>query len=391
MDKTMKKAFLFLLLALPVQAAEVELIAVDAHRASLSSDGQLVAYESKSDVYVYDRQTGAFEKIQAPNPRRVAGGPDISSNGNLLVFHSYTTGIDVGVAPRLADIRVLNRKRQTQELLTTAYGAAAQDGEALNPRFGINGRYVLFTSNATNLLPAKKEPLRAAYLYDRYKSSVELVSKNAVGEPADRAVGDPRISQNGRYVFFKSAATNLVGKLPDTHLSSHLYRSDQLQPGVVRIDDEDRGFDEDRWATGRYAMNGDGNVVIFEGRDRKIADFDKQLGATTLFLYDASTESIRMLLPEEYTGRAYSPTLSADGRYVAFSLRPKGLMVLDRQTNELRSVADAECENIVLSADGRTIAFESEHVNFPDKKPAFQAATKPGVLNLYITQNPFSK
>ncbi len=389
----MKKTLLILLLSSGVSAADIELIAVGGSHASLTRDGQLIAFEIKNDLHVYDRQTKKLERITAREPaRRTAGlgsgGPDISANGNLLAYHSYTSGTESGSQPRRADIRVFNRRRQTTELLTPAYGSKPQDGEALFPQLGLNGQYVLFTSNASNLLPSSRDGLRAAYLFDRYKNSLELVSKNAAGAPADRGVGDPKISQNGRYVFFKSAATNLAGKLPPAHLSSHLYRVDRWRNEVARIDDEDFGFDETRWSTGRYAINDDGGIVVFEGRDRKAADYDKQLESTTLFLFDESTVSIHPLLSDEYANKAHSPSLSADGRYVAFAARPNGVLVFDREANNVQRLSDAVAAGVVISADGRTVAFESKDLKQPAGAAILQPAMKKGTSALYITKNP---
>jgi Tol biopolymer transport system component len=290
---------------------------------------------------------------------------------------------------RLSDIRVLNRGRNTQELITPAYGTTLQDGEALYPKFAQNGRYVVFTSNATNLLPAKRDPVRAAFVHDRYKGMLEVVSRNSSGDLADRPVGNPSISQDGRYVFFKSAATNLLGKLPVSHLGSHLYRFDRWKTQIIRIDDEDRSFDETRWVSGDYAINDDGSLVVFEGRDRDVADFDQQLSATSLFIFDESTGVIHPLLPDEYAGKAHSPAMNADGRFVVFALRP-GLAVMDRKSGEIRTVHESECENPVVSGDGRIIVFEAKRFVLNEGKPVLQAPSKPGATNIYLTTNPFN-
>lgn len=367
------RGMLLIFFALPLYAVEPELVSVDAHRPALNRDGQIIAFESKSNIYVLDRSTKKLERIVLKEPNRALGGPDISDKGNLVTFHAYLPGKNSESSPRVSDIYVYNRQRNIQERVTFPYGDLEQNGEALYPQFSANGRFVLFTSNASNLPPPLKEQARSLYFSDRYNNKLEMVSRNANGHPADRSVGDPRASQNGRYVFFKSAATNLIGKLPETHLSSRLYRVDRWEGRVVRIDDEERGFDQARWAIGSYTVDDEGDFVVFEGRDRNAPDPDKQLETTTLFLFDAPTTVISELLPAEYTGKAHLPAVSANGRYVAFSVRPTGLAVFDRETREVRMALETEARHAVFSADGRVIAFET-----PVPK-----------VNVYVIQNPF--
>jgi Tol biopolymer transport system component len=348
----------------------------------------LVAYESRGNVFIFDRQTKVLEKLPTKEPKRSSGGPEISANGNLIAYHCYLPGRNGDAQPRVSDIFVYNRHRSTLELVTPSFGDLEKNGEALFPHFAGDGRFVVFTSNATDLAAGTKEQRRGVYLFDRYKNSLEMVSRNAAGEPADRPSGDPLISQNGRYIFFKTPSTNLVGKLPETHLSSHLYRIDRWEAAIARVDDEDRSFDEARWVSGRYAINDEGDVVVFEARDKTAPDPYKQLETTNLFIFEPSTSGIRALLPDEYTGKVHGPALSSDGRFVVFTIRDKGQAILNRATQEVKILVPGPCRNAVFSNDGRWIAFESK-----ERLPVGEAELHPpmhsDVNNIYIMENPF--
>src|SRR5258706_160601 len=125
-----------------------------------------------------------------------------------------------------------------------------------NHRISGDGGYLLFTSNATIYRGLKNGITRQVYLFDNESKSLELITRSftekaspetasgewvSTDEPGNRPSGDPRVSFNGRYAAFKSAATNLTRLLPLDSLASHLYLLDRRQNQMIQVDETERG------------------------------------------------------------------------------------------------------------------------------------------------------
>jgi hypothetical protein len=199
--------------------------------------------------------------------------------------------------------------------------------------------------------------------------------------------GDPKMSQRARRVAFKSAAINLVRLLPLDSLLHHLYLLDRETEELIQIDDPDRGFDPNQFIIGQYDMDGEGNIIVFEALKRKVNDPVGTLSTTDLFLFDASTTTVRQLSTGIFSEKACHPTLSGDGRFVGFVFRgidkkeSGGLIIYDRQHDTWRKVMSGSCFNPQMSKDGRILVFESDEELVP-------GAGK-DVKNIYAVKNPF--
>lgn len=84
------------------------------------------------------------------------------------------------------------------------------NGRSLAPAISQDGRYIVFVSEATNLAAGDTNAAADIFLYDRVGESISLVSQGLEGQPADGASGGASISADGRFIAFTSWATNLV-------------------------------------------------------------------------------------------------------------------------------------------------------------------------------------
>jgi Tol biopolymer transport system component len=204
--------------------------------ARISADGRFVAFQSSSnnllgvggdtnsfaDVFVRDRQTGVTELASVGlggvqgNATSALG--DISADGRFVVFESQATnllgpGIDTNGA---WDIFVRDRQRGTTARVSVGPGGVQSNGDSLYPIISADGRFVVFESAATNLLGSSGGPT-GMFRHDRLTGITELVDVGPGGVPGDQGGYSPTISADGRLVGFASLATNLLGPGGDTN------------------------------------------------------------------------------------------------------------------------------------------------------------------------------
>ena len=315
---------------------------------SLGADGRLVAFDSRatnlggavpgfSNVFVRDRQTGTIEPTSPPLCVFGSRMPALSGDGRFVAFECSFEG-----APGTAMSGVVVRDRATGALERVDVSGPGEGGTCMPPGCGsfrpaisADGRFVAFYSDATNLVPGDTNDNPDVFVRDRLTGTTERISvptsgvQSALG--ATNRAGEHQIglSADGRFVAFSSLADDLVAGL-------------------------------------------------FAGRDR-IFVRDRRLRVTELV--SVSGAGI------EANSDASRPSISADGRFVAFASFASNLVpgdtnaagdvfVRDRvaATTERVSVSDAGAQAVcsdsarcnrdpVISSDGRFVVFRSMAAN----------------------------
>jgi Tol biopolymer transport system component len=188
---------------------------------SISDDGRYVAFQAEHPqlsfadvVYVADRQAGGalsrvgldcFFADQCELER-----PHISGNGRFVVFDStdaFTTDpLSAELTQPDRDVFVWDRQTGSTSRVTLAPGGAEPDGESFAGDISRDGRYVVFTSRATNLHTVGPSLLGApvrdrTYWADRQNGTVKLVYEGTATDARNDAYPTSRMSSNGRYVL----------------------------------------------------------------------------------------------------------------------------------------------------------------------------------------------
>jgi hypothetical protein len=377
-------------LARTTSAAEPTLVSVkhdthtfrpaDSYSPSLSADGRTITFESQArltpddrnrvrDLYVFNPRTNDLRRVPPPTPVRLNTGASVGRSGRWVVFNSYNMAIPSN-RPRTADVYLYKVTGGAIAPLFSDVHDQLRGGEAAVPVLSRDDAQVLFTSNS-------ESGVRQIYLADRKHESLELISKAGNGDPGNRTSGLARLSADASVVVFLSAATNFDTALPATSLSTHLYRAVPAEDVIVRIDTFEHGYDDNEWMTGSFDIDDDANIVVFEARHRSSNDPFATLAASDLFVYDEQTKKITLATEGLFAGVSRNPSLSGDGRYVAFVLTAKkqqGVVVLDRAQKAWKQAAVGAIDDPVLSKNGCVIAFERQDKN---------------VRNVYTVSNPF--
>ncbi len=222
------------------------------YRPSISGDGRYVAFESYAtnfvagdtnsapDIYVKDRQTGAVERVSVNSSGVGADAysekPSISADGMRVAFVSAATNLySGGDTNGVNDVFVRDRNTSTTYRVSVASGGAQANDYSGGtfPSISPDGRYVAFDSNATNLVEADTNGVQDVFVHDMQTSLTERASVSSGGEQANSTSAFPSISADGKFVAFKSYATNLVPD--DTNGVSDIFvrNMDSVNPTVT--------------------------------------------------------------------------------------------------------------------------------------------------------------
>ncbi|MFI7018970.1 TolB family protein [Streptomyces sp. NPDC050164] len=252
--------------------------------------------------------------------------------------------------------------RPGTEFVDVTAGGVKGNGASANPVVSADGRHVAFLSWATNLAPGDTDSAADVYVKDLRTGDLRWVSD----VPGDQAFGVPSISADGTRVTFAALAPNTWPPPREVRLPAYLHDTRTGRTAQV-----DEGTDP---AFGRAAtpvVSGNGRYVAFTARPTD--SFDDRSRLYVRDLRRGTTTEIDHPLPSGEQ-RLVSPTLSHDGSRVAYHLwdagtdpgeDEEGVHVLDRRTGE-RTRADAECagDPAESGVGSPVISADGRHVAF---------------------------
>ncbi|MFF2143137.1 hypothetical protein [Kitasatospora sp. NPDC058190] len=211
------------------------------------------------------------------------------------------------------------------ETARVSEGSKGEQLDAGSSALGLSddGRYALFSSAATNLLPQEGTPnTDEIYVRDLRNGHVERVSVADDGSRLNALTSEASISGDGRYVAFSTTATNVVPDQPKHR--SDIYVRD-LWTGSTELVTEG-GLPSTDDQSGRDAMSpsisGDGRYVAYVSDRTDLAPGTGNRGEKNIYVTDRWTRTTR-LVSVGLNGRpgnraSYLPTISADGSTIGF-------------------------------------------------------------------------
>jgi Tol biopolymer transport system component len=256
--------------------------------------------------------------------------PSISRNGRFIAFGSQESNLDPTLEPTEEDVFVHDRKTRTTTRISIAPDGTPGDGISSHPSISADGRFVAFQSTATNLVPEDSDSIRDIFVRDRLNGTTTLVSVSSGGTKGDGTSETARISANGRYVVFESRAANLVPG--DGNFADDVFVHDRKTGKTTLVSRSSNGIigNED---SGVPSISGDGRYVAFESDADNLVAKDKN-ERDDIFLHDRKTKKTILIsrTPKGRPGNGDSeePSISADGRFVAYQSEARNLVPNDR-------------------------------------------------------------
>lgn len=262
-----------------------------------------------------------------------AAGPQLSANGRYAAFSSHAPNLVAGDTNGVEDSFVRDLRTGRVERISLTSGGAQADGGTKPVAISANGRYVVLVSTADNLTdwPQPKEYwAQDVYVHDRVTHRTERVSKTPDGGSA-YAQGAAAISDDGRYVAFTARPNRMESG--QTVIYPAVYVTDRRTGTNERITNRDHP----EWGSYHLDMSADGRCVAYE-------QFGPRGGGGALLVHDrrTGTEERADVTPQgtaaQYNG--LDPSLSADGRSVAFTYRGDDLLPSGTAVNTSTYVRD---------------------------------------------------
>jgi len=310
------------------------LIGVAAYPA-ISEDGRFVAFVSQADnlvskdnngnadVFVRDRLLGTTERVSVNSAGEEADiggtGPAISADGRFVAFQSQAQNLVPGGNPFLFVDQVYVHDRDTGATEIISVNAAGEAGNSLNVEADISadGRFVVFSSFANNLVPEPQSSNLQVYLRDRVTGTIELITENAAGQAGDGASVNPSISLDGRFVAFQTNSGNLIG---DGNFESHILVKDRVTGTFERVSATSTGEPADLLSE-HPDITPDGRFVAFFSLATNLVPGDTN-NRRDIFVRDRLTGTVVRVsvstAGEEGNSESQWPTISDDGLVTAF-------------------------------------------------------------------------
>lgn len=177
-----------------------------------------------------------------------------------------------------------------------------------------DGRFVAFDSDANNLVPNDTNNFSDVFLRDRQLGTTVRVSVDANGAETNNGSGAPAVSADGRFVAFESDATNLIAG--DTNGFTDIYLKDMQTGAVTRVSVDSSGAQADNNSSSP-SISGDGRYVAFATDADNLAPNDVN-GVRDIIVRDVQG-GVTMRASVDANATSFDPVISLDGRFVAFS------------------------------------------------------------------------
>jgi Tol biopolymer transport system component len=356
---------------------------------------------------------GVTERVSVDKKGTAGNNPSqdaaVSADGRFVAFTSLADNLVRRDRNNVNDVFVRDRQRGTTERVSvSSTGAEGNDDsgtfQTLNePSISADGRFVAFDSLASNLVPGDTNGApdlqpsgEDVFVRDRQAGTTELVSVGTQGAVGNNVSDEPAISGDGRFVAFTSGASNLVAG--DTDNASDIFVRDRVAGTTEALTVTPNSPPGPESASASPSISADGRLVAFWSRQSDLVAGDANGFEGDVYVADRQTGTMERVSVSSQGAQgnldSSQPSISADGRFVAFSSDADNLVPGDGNFDNDVFVRDRAAGSTVrvsvssdgsetgfelgslspaISADGQVIGFQSEGENLvPDPPTAFE-------------------
>jgi Tol biopolymer transport system component len=370
---------------------------------TMSSDGRFVLFVSAANnlvpggdsqfsmnLFLRDRASNTTVLVSVNTNGTGGANGDlmsgtISTNGRWALIESDASNLVSADTNEFTDIFVRDLQIGSNTLVSVAMDGGSANGASSGAVLTPDGRYVVFTSDATNLVSGDSNGIPDTFVRDLLNQTTTLVSVGAVKSSltvfgAVMPTGPAAITPDGRYVAFFTTARGLVAGVPSGS-AGEVYLRDLVASNTVWASSNNASqtfAGHTYYMSYHPAISDDGRFVAY-----KTSAYDGTTSAAIL-RYDSISNSLLLVttnaLPQLFNDDVYGPEMTPDGRFIAFvkgfpATNPavsSSIYLADAQigTNILVSVrqdgtfpTNSNSDTPVLSPDGRFVAFVSNATN----------------------------
>ncbi|MCP4965416.1 MAG: hypothetical protein GY926_09290 [bacterium] len=364
---------------------------------SISGDGDTVAFLSDAsnlvsgdtnhvfDIFVYDVTTATTIRVSVASDGTQANDksyhPEVSDDGSTVVYSSPAANLVPGDTDG-RDIFSFDIASGTTRIISTPIESDTPNGSSFDPAISEDGDTVAYASDATDLIPGDTNMHTDIFAYDVPTGSTTRISVAGDGTQANGISGNPAISGDGSTIVYESYASNLVPG--DTNGAFDIFAYDVATGVTTRISVASDGTQ----ANGQSyepTVSSNGDIVAFSTSSSNLVPADT-MGISDVFVHNRSTRvTIRVSVASDGTqanSTSRSPGISGDGNTIVYESQASNLVpgdtngafdifIHDVGTGSTTRVSvasdgtqtDGDSETPAISADGNTIAYESQATN----------------------------
>ncbi|MGZ8225824.1 MAG: hypothetical protein ACXWT3_04185 [Methylococcaceae bacterium] len=290
-----------------------------------------------NDIFVHDLSTGATSRVSVNSTGEEGndttyGTAPTSADGRFVAFFSSASNLVTDDSNQTSDVFV--HDRTTGATARVSVNSAGEQGNSWSEYHAISkdGRFVAFDSSASNLVAGDTNGSTDIFVHDRNTGVTSRVSVDSAGQQANSASTSVAISADGRFVAFTSSASNLV--VDDTNDWTDIFVHDRNTGATSRVSVNSAGEQGSQYASNfDPAISADGRFVSFWSSASNLVEGDNN-GSQDIFVHDRTTDATTRVKvgsrsAASFTGVGEGDTLSADGRFVTFTSESSKLVAGD--------------------------------------------------------------
>jgi len=335
--------------------------------------------------------------LHDPNSPPQVAPIGISADGRFLAFASYAP-LMRGDTNGRSDIYVLDTSTGQLTIESALPDGSPANADSFGPDISDDGRFIAFQSSGRLITESGEDVVQQVVLRDRQLGITTVLSTNEAGDRGNDHSSGAMISGDGRVVAFESNATNLVPRTDANGARSDVYAVTVATRAIVRVSTTSAGRQHADGASFGPSISGDGQLIAFTSsawlddeqhqparRAPKALPLQRNAELRNVFVRDLArgvTERISRTSHGDPNGPSYLPSISADGRWVAFVSNATDFVaddqndnpdvfLYDRQTSKTSLVSrtpsggsgDGASRRPAISANGQYVAFESDASN----------------------------
>lgn len=361
---------------------------------SISRTGRYIAFGSDAnnlvsgdtravDIFVRDVSAGTTEIISLDiNGNEPADGASwqstISGDGRYVAFSSTSTALVPNDTNAAYDIFVRDRQANTLTRVSIDSNGIEGNDSSQHPDISDDGRYIAFLSAASNLVADDTNGITDIFIHDTQTNQTTRVSVDSLGGEANSASVRVNMSADGAFVVFLSNASNLVAD--DFNGVGDVFVHNTKTGNTSRVSVDSNGVEGNDNSGNTINISADGRFIVFSSRASNLVDADTN-GVEDIFVHDTQAGTTQRVSISsnnvEANDDSGSPSISADGRYIAFSSSASNLVDNDTNNAEDIFIHDLQSSTTVrivnasgtegdddssypeISADGKQVSFQS--------------------------------
>jgi Tol biopolymer transport system component len=328
---------------------------------AISGDGRYIAFSSDAtnlvdqssrghkQIYVVDITDGKVTLASTGEDGMVgdddSASPSLSNDGRYVAFMSKAAGLAKGCGGVAEHVYVRDIEKGVTVCVSNSNDGGDANGSSFHPSMSGNGKFVAFRSHASNLVGGKTNGFDNIYVKDLQSGATTLVSVADDKDPKINPYGDstqPSISYDGQRVAFAAYALGESKSAQDA--VDQIYVRDLTSKRTYLVSRSDKG-EASNALDAQPRISSDGNFVAFLSAATNLVR-GQDNGGRNIYRYDLKSSRItlvsRGLNGEQLNGNCFQPAISADGQVVAFRSNASNLVTGDNNFTDDVFVTDVK-------------------------------------------------